>query len=183
MNPRIVQEVPVVSSKTLDGVPELWEMLRIKMLAEDKGYFPQYNKLVPMVYERVRWLIEALKAGEDFEGKVYAAWSLRLLGRADASRAVHFLPLDDLVAEWEQVLDRLPDVRAAMQGDAATVVSDALAILEGEGLRLRLRTGQISSMPSGRNFAASASLATRARDPAASAFAPWREVGGGGCSS
>ena len=98
--------------------------------------FPKFNSQIPMTYEKVRVLLEAIMTGErDLANAVES--NLRL--EADAKKArttVHFLRFDELLNIWIDVLAKLPVLRTKFddsKSEPEQVLRDALDMLEGEG--------------------------------------------------
>ena len=101
--------------------------------------FPKFNSQIPMTYEKVRVLFDAIMTGERDLAK---AVDSNLLLEADAKKArttVHFLRFKELLKIWNAVLAKLPVLRKKFddsKSDPEQVLRDALDMLEGEGTAL-----------------------------------------------
>ena len=98
--------------------------------------FPKFNSQVPMTYEKVRVLLDAIMTGERDLAKAVDS-NLHL--EADAKKVrttVHFLRFDELLKIWIAVLAKLAMLRKKFddsKSDPEQVLRDALDMLEGEG--------------------------------------------------
>ena len=129
-------QLPVLSasSETQEGIEAVQERMNAAASAGDGAakLFPQFNSNVPMTYEKVRVLLDAILTGQRDLAKAVDA-SLR----PDKRVAVrHFLPFSDLLEAWTAVLGVLPVLRGRIEAsgsDPEAVLRDALEMLQGEG--------------------------------------------------
>ena len=133
-NVRLQMPVLSASSETQEGIEAVRERMNAAASAGDGAakLFPQFNSNVPMTYEKVRVLLDAILTGQRDLAKAVDA-SLR----PDKRVAVrHFLPFSELLEAWTAVLGVLPVLRGrieASSSDPEAVLRDALDMLQGEG--------------------------------------------------